>query len=87
MPLPSFLNTLVEWIDHFFTRLTAKLGWLRPLQLDAYYSYGTEGKFYIKGRLLADRGIAPPPPPTRAGATSAAWCAASTAAKWPTPTS
>jgi phosphatidate phosphatase APP1 len=60
MPLPAFFSTLTEWTDHFITRLTARAGWLRPLQLDAYRSYGTATKFYIKGRLLADRGIVAP---------------------------
>jgi len=59
MPVPAFLSTITEWTDHFLTRLTARLGKLRPLHIDAYRSYGTDTKFYIKGRLLADRGIAP----------------------------
>jgi len=53
------LSALTEWADHLVTRLRARRGWLRPLQLDAYRSYGTTARFYIKGRLLADRGIAP----------------------------
>ncbi|WP_345236279.1 App1 family protein [Hymenobacter saemangeumensis] len=57
MPLPRFLSSLVEWSDHFMTRVSARNGSLRPLHIDAYRSYGTPDRFYIKGRLLADRGI------------------------------
>ena len=58
MKLLEALSSFSEWTDHLLTRFTARVGWLRPLQLDAYRSYGTATKFYIKGRLLADRGIA-----------------------------
>lgn len=58
MKLFEALSSFTEWTDHLLTRFTARAGWLRPLQLDAYRSYGTAAKFYIKGRLLADRGIA-----------------------------
>ena len=53
------LSALSEWSDHLLTRFRARTGRLRPLQLGAYRSYGTAGKFYIKGRLLADPGIGP----------------------------
>ena len=59
MKLLDALSALTEWTDHLLTRTSARRGWLRPLQLDAYRSYGTAAKFYIKGRLLADRGLAP----------------------------
>ncbi|WP_046242430.1 App1 family protein [Hymenobacter terrenus] len=59
MKLLDALSSLTEWTDHLLTRTSARRGWLRPLQLDAYRSYGTASKFYIKGRLLADRGLAP----------------------------
>src|SRR5688572_15576873 len=58
MKLLDALSSFSEWTDHLLTRSTARAGWLRPLQLDAYRSYGTAHKFYIKGRLLADRGLA-----------------------------
>ncbi|WP_201978433.1 App1 family protein [Hymenobacter rubidus] len=58
MKLLDALSAITEWTDHLFTRTAARRGWLRPLQLDAYRSYGTAHKFYIKGRLLADRGLA-----------------------------
>ena len=58
MKLFDALSSVTEWTDHLLTRFTARTGWLRPLQLDAYRSYGTATKFYVKGRLLADRGIA-----------------------------
>ena len=57
MKLLDALSSFTEWSDHLLTRFTARRGWLRPLQLDAYRSYGTATRFYIKGRLLADRGI------------------------------
>ena len=60
MKLRDTAARLSEWSDHFLTRYAARRGWLRPLQIEAYRSYGTARKFYIKGRLVADRGIAPP---------------------------
>ena len=58
MKLLDALSSFSEWTDHLLTRSGARAGWLRPLQLDAYRSYGTAHKFYIKGRLLAERGLA-----------------------------
>ncbi|MDB5233677.1 MAG: hypothetical protein JWR44_670 [Hymenobacter sp.] len=57
MKLLDALSSVTEWSDHVLTRFTARTGWLRPLQLDAYRSYGTAAKFYVKGRLLADPGL------------------------------
>lgn len=57
MPLRALPARLTEWSDHLLTRLTARMGWLPPLQLQAYRSYGTAHKFYLKGRLLADPGL------------------------------
>jgi phosphatidate phosphatase APP1 len=57
MKLLDAFSAASEWTDHLLTRVTARAGWLKPLQLDAYRSYGTASKFYIKGRLLADRGL------------------------------
>jgi len=57
MKLLAALSSFTEWTDHLLTRFTARAGGRRPLQLDAYRSYGTARKFYIKGRLLADRGL------------------------------
>ena len=48
-----------EWVDGAITRAAARLGRLRPLHLDVYRSYGTVHRFYVKGRLLADRGLTP----------------------------
>ncbi len=59
MKLLDALSTLTEWSDHLLSRRSARAGGLRPLQLDAYRSYGTAAKFYIKGRLLADPGLPP----------------------------
>ncbi|HEX8657782.1 MAG TPA: phosphatase domain-containing protein [Hymenobacter sp.] len=59
MKLLDLLSACTEWTDHLATRFRARTGRLRPLQLDAYRSYGTAAKFYIKGRLLAEPGLAP----------------------------
>ncbi|GAC1588065.1 MAG: App1 family protein [Hymenobacter sp.] len=59
MKLLEALSAFTEWTDHLMTRFTAQAGHRRPLQLDAYRSYGTGAKFYIKGRLLADPGLWP----------------------------
>ncbi len=57
MKLPAALSNFPEWSDHLFTRFSARRGWLRPLQIDAYRSYGTAAQFYLKGRLLANPGL------------------------------
>ena len=59
MKLLTRVSTLSEWTDRFFTRYLARKGRLQRLQLDAYRSYGTATRFYIKGRLLSDRGLQP----------------------------
>ena len=59
MNLLSPVSAFNEWTDHFLTRYLARKGRLQRLQLDAYRSYGTPTKFYIKGRLLGDRGLQP----------------------------
>ena len=59
MKLLAILSAFSEWTDYLLTRSKLRAGQLRPLQLDAYRSYGTASKFYIKGRLLADPGLMP----------------------------
>ena len=59
MELGQRLADALEWADALITRTAARLGRLRPLHLDAYRSYGTPHRFYLKGRLLADRGLTP----------------------------
>ena len=59
MKLLAALSAFTEWTDHLLTRRSARAGRLRLLQLDAYRSYGTAARFYIKGRLLGDRGLTP----------------------------
>ena len=59
MKLLAVLSSVAEWTDHVLARFTARARRLRPLQLDAYRSYGTAARFYVKGRLLADRGLTP----------------------------
>ncbi len=54
----ALLSRLLRLDNH---RL-ARLGWARPLQLVAYRTYGTAGRFYVKGRLLTDPGLAPSTP-------------------------
>ena len=58
MNLLKPVSALNEWTDHFLTRYLARRGRLQRLQLDTYRSYGTAAKFYVKGRLLADPGLA-----------------------------
>ena len=60
MALPDLLRALPDQLDAWLTRAASLLGWLRPLQIQSYRSYGTASSFYIKGRLLADQGIAVP---------------------------
>ena len=59
MDIAQWLADGWEWVDASITRVAARLGRLRPLHLDVYRSYGTPHRFYVKGRLLADRGITP----------------------------
>ncbi len=59
MNLLKPVSALGEWTDHLLTRYLARKGRLQRLQLDAYRSYGTATRFYIKGRLLGDRGLRP----------------------------
>ncbi|WP_151088623.1 App1 family protein [Hymenobacter baengnokdamensis] len=59
MNLGQWLADAFEWTDAGMTRVAARLGRLRPLHLDVYRSYGTPHRFYVKGRLLADRGLTP----------------------------
>ena len=59
MNLLTLVSACNEWTDRLLTRYLAGRGRLRRLQLDAYRSYGTADRFYIKGRLLGDRGLTP----------------------------
>ncbi|MGI4759441.1 MAG: App1 family protein [Janthinobacterium lividum] len=59
MDIAQWLADGWEWVDASITRVAARLGRLRPLHLDVYRSYGTPHRFYVKGRLLADRGLTP----------------------------
>ena len=59
MNLLKLVSAFNEWTDHFFTRYLARKGRLKRLQLDAYRSYGTAAKFYLKGRLLGDPELQP----------------------------
>ncbi len=59
MELGQLFSDALEWADALTTRTAARLGRLRPLHLDVYRSYGTPHRFYLKGRLLADRGLTP----------------------------
>lgn len=59
MDLGQWFANALDWADVFITRTAARLGRLRPLHLDVYRSYGTPHRFYLKGRLLADRGLTP----------------------------
>ena len=59
MNLLNPVSAFNEWTDRLLTRYLARKDRLQRLQLDAYRSYGTATKFYIKGRLLGDRGLQP----------------------------
>ena len=59
MEIGQWIADALDWADVLITRTAARLGRLRPLHLDAYRSYGTPHRFYLKGRLLADRGLTP----------------------------
>ena len=59
MELGQLFSDALDWADVLITRTAARLGRLRPLHLDVYRSYGTPHRFYLKGRLLADRGLTP----------------------------
>ena len=59
MNLLNPVSVFNEWTDHLLTRYLVRKGRLQRLQLDAYRSYGTAAKLYIKGRLLGDRGLQP----------------------------
>lgn len=63
--MASLLDKLGAWTeraDDALTRARARLGWLHPLQLVSYRSYGTPTRLYVKGRLLTDKGIGEPDP-------------------------
>jgi hypothetical protein len=53
MELGLWFSDALDWADALITRTAARLGRLRPLHLDAYRSYGTPHRFYLKGRLPA----------------------------------
>ena len=59
MDARQWFSDAFEWADAALTRWAAQLGRLRPLHLDVYRSYGTQHRLYVKGRLLADRGLVP----------------------------
>ena len=59
MKLLDALSSFTEWTDHLLTRAKLRGSGPRLLQLDAYRSYGTAARFYIKGRLVADPGLGP----------------------------
>jgi len=54
-----FLREVLSRLLHLDNHRLARLGWARPLQLVTYRTYGTAGRFYVKGRLLTDPGLAP----------------------------
>ncbi|RZK58511.1 MAG: DUF2183 domain-containing protein [Hymenobacter sp.] len=59
MEIGHWISDALDWADALITRTAARLGRLRPLHLDVYRSYGTPHRFYLRGRLLADRGLTP----------------------------
>ncbi|MBC3539784.1 App1 family protein [Rufibacter sediminis] len=46
-----------DQFDFFMQRIRNRFGLYKPLQIVAYRSYGTVNRLYLKGRVLANKGI------------------------------
>lgn len=55
--LLHFANNVEEYYDTLRTRLWQRMGWLGPVQVVPYMGFGTTENFYLKGRVLSDKGI------------------------------
>ncbi|WP_207430517.1 App1 family protein [Sabulibacter ruber] len=55
--LGSFLEKADDSFDLFMQRLRNRFGLYKPLQIVPYRSYGTVNRLYVKGRVLANKGI------------------------------
>lgn len=58
--LAGALNEVEQRFDDLKYRLHERLGYKQPLMILPYRSYGTIDKLYVRGRVLADKGITPP---------------------------
>lgn len=52
-----FANNVEEYFDTLKTRLFQRMGWMGPAQIVPYMGFGTTETFYLKGRVLEDKGI------------------------------
>ncbi|WP_205504551.1 App1 family protein [Rufibacter psychrotolerans] len=55
--LGAFLENADDSFDLFMQRFRNRFGLYKPLQIVAYRSYGTVNRLYLKGRVLANKGI------------------------------
>ncbi|MFC6999867.1 App1 family protein [Rufibacter roseus] len=55
--LGASLEKADDTFDLFMQRLRNRLGLYKPLHIVPYRSYGTVNRLYVKGRVLADKGI------------------------------
>ncbi|KAA5547704.1 App1 family protein [Adhaeribacter rhizoryzae] len=53
-------SNLEDKADNIILNIRQRLGLFSPLQIITYRSYGTRNRLYLKGRVLADKGITPP---------------------------
>lgn len=58
--LLSHFDTAEDKIDGMIFDFRNRLGLMEPLQVVMYRSYGTPERLYVKGRVLADKGITGP---------------------------
>lgn len=53
-------SNLEDKVDDIVLNTRKRLGLFKPLQIVPYRSYGTRNRLYLKGRVLADKGIKAP---------------------------
>ncbi|GEO03681.1 hypothetical protein AAE02nite_13450 [Adhaeribacter aerolatus] len=53
-------SNLEDQADDIILSIRQRLGLFNPLQIITYRSYGTRNRLYLKGRVLADKGVTPP---------------------------
>lgn len=57
--ITTLTHNAEQRFDELKYRLDGRLGRDQPLQIVPYYGYGMPQRLYLKGRVLADKGIAP----------------------------
>ncbi|RNI26520.1 App1 family protein [Rufibacter latericius] len=55
--LGKIIENADDQFDFFMQRVRNRFGLYKPLQIVAYRSYGTLNRLYLKGRVLANKGI------------------------------